>query len=50
MGSLEEKRKNLEHLVEASRRGDAAAVRALLESGNVNANGVSACVRLLTKE
>ena len=46
MESLEEKRRNLELLLKASREGDEAAVRELLENGNVDANGANE-VRLL---
>jgi hypothetical protein len=35
-----EKKKNLKRLLKASEKGDVAAVRALLESGNVDVNGV----------
>jgi hypothetical protein len=38
MESLEEKRRNLERLVKASREGGEAAVRELLKNGNVDAN------------
>jgi hypothetical protein len=38
--TLTEKEENQERLLKASREGDAAAVRALLESGDVDANGV----------
>jgi hypothetical protein len=40
METLEEKKKNLRRLLKASRDGDVAAVRALLESGNGDVNGV----------
>jgi ankyrin repeat protein len=41
MGTLEEKKKeNLKRLLKASREGDVAAVRALLDSGNVDVHGV----------
>jgi hypothetical protein len=39
MESLKEKRRNRERLLKASREGDEAAVRELLENGNVDANG-----------
>jgi hypothetical protein len=42
-----EKKKNIRRLLEASRVGDVAAVRALLESGNVDVNGADE-VRLLS--
>jgi hypothetical protein len=45
---LEKKKKNPECLLTASRWGDVAAVRALLESGNVDVNGVDDWVRLLS--
>jgi hypothetical protein len=47
METLDEKKKNLWRLLKASREGDVAAVRALLESGNVDVNGVDDFVRLL---
>jgi hypothetical protein len=40
MKTLEEKTENLRRLVTGSKEGDVAAVRALLESGNVDVNGV----------
>jgi hypothetical protein len=43
-----ERLKNLERLVKASREGDVAAVRALLESGNVDVDGADDVVRLLS--
>jgi hypothetical protein len=45
-----EKKKNLKRLLKASEKGDVAAVRALLESGNVDINEVddSHWVRLLS--
>jgi hypothetical protein len=46
MESLEEKTKSLERLLKASREGDVAAVRALLERGSVDVNGANE-VRLL---
>jgi hypothetical protein len=46
MELLEEKTKNLERLLKASREGDVAAVRALLERGSVDVNGANE-VRLL---
>jgi hypothetical protein len=42
-----EKKKNLERLLKASEKGDVAAVRALLESGNVEVNGAMRCVCFL---
>jgi hypothetical protein len=47
METLDEKMENLRRLLEASRVGDVAAVRALLESGNVDVDGVDGLVRLL---
>jgi hypothetical protein len=47
MEALEEKKKNLERLLKASREGDVAAVRALLENGSVDVNGGDK-VRLLS--
>jgi hypothetical protein len=41
MEPLEEKTKNLERLLKASREGDVAAVRALLERGSVDVNGAN---------
>jgi hypothetical protein len=46
METPEEKTKNLLRLRKATIKGDAAAVRALLESGNVDVNGVEDWVRL----
>jgi hypothetical protein len=46
MESLEEKTTNFDRLLKASREGDEAAVRELLENGNVDANGANE-VRLL---
>jgi hypothetical protein len=50
METLEEKKKNLKRLLWASEKGAVAAVRALLESGNVDVNGVhhDSWVRLLS--
>jgi hypothetical protein len=42
-----EKTENTSNLLRASEEGDVAAVRALLESGNVDVNGVT-WVRLLS--
>jgi hypothetical protein len=47
MKVLEEKT-NLRRLLEASEKGDVAAARELLESGNVDVNGVDDKVRLLS--
>jgi hypothetical protein len=48
METLEEKAKNLRSLLRASEEGDVATVRAVLESGYVDLNGVDDLVRLLS--
>jgi hypothetical protein len=45
METLEETKKNLRRLWGASREDDVTAVRALLESGNVDVHGVDEWVR-----